>query len=175
MQYFLIIGPALLVLILLWIIIGKRHLQHLRSVIKEEWKLVDDRLKKRHSLVPNLVETVRMYDQNQEELLETLIEVRIRAAKEYLPGEKKIEHEYDLSRNINRAIDLGRTIKELSQNTNFLELRKEIDDLEKDIEERSNTHNRLVRDYNQMQKKWWLKPISSIFGFEVYNIFEVEI
>jgi len=159
----------------MWLIIGKKHLQHMQKTTNDEWEMVSERLKKRQSLVPNLVETVRMFHQGQDEMLETLIAMRIRAAKEYLPGAKKIECEYDLSKSINRVVDLGRSVKELSQDTNFLELRTEINDLEKEIEERSNTYNKLVRKYNRVRKKWWLNVISSMFGFKVYNIFEVEV
>lgn len=175
MQYFLIIGPVFLVILLMWLIIGKKHLKHLQKTTNDEWEMVSERLKKRQSLVPNLVETVKMHHQGQDEMLEKLIAIRIRAAKEYLPGSKKIECEYDLSKSINRVVDLGRSVKELSQDTNFLELRTEINDLEKEIEERSNTYNKLVRKYNRVRKKWWLNVISSMFGFKVYNIFEVEV
>ena len=75
MQYLLIIGPTVVILILIWIIVGRRHLRYLRSVIKAEWELVNERLKKRQSLVPNLVETVRQYDQNQDQMLEKMIEI----------------------------------------------------------------------------------------------------
>ena len=136
--------------------------------------MVNERLKKRQSLVPNLVETVRQYDQNQDQMLEKMIEIRLKAAKEYIPGAKKIEYEYELSQSINRVIDLGRTVTVLSQDTNFLELRKEINDLEKEIEERASTHNKMLRAYNMARESWYLKPIAKMFHLGFYDIFEVE-
>lgn len=173
--HFLVVISAVVIIVLLWLVIGKKHLKHLQGVVRDEWEKVDERLRKRHNLVPNLVETVRWYDQNQDEMLGEMVAVRMKAAKEYGVSGAKLEYEHELSRVINKVIDFGAVLKDLSLDTNFLELRKEIDELEKEIEERVVKYNEIVREYNKEREKAWLSPICSIFGFKTENIFETEI
>lgn len=170
-----IIISSLVVVVLLWLVIGRKHLIHLAEVVHEEWEKVDERLRKRHNIVPNLIETVRKFTDTQEELLTQLIEVRMKAARESNLGLTKVEHEYDLARTINKVVDLGALYKDLSLDTNFLELRKEIDEIEKELLERVENYNKLVREYNHERDKAWMAPIAAIFSFEVITIFEVEV
>ncbi len=171
----LIIGSAVVLILVLWAIVGVRHLKHLCSEIHYQWKILDEGLRKRHNLLPNLIETVRSVLQGQDELMEQVIKERMKAAKEYFPGAKKIELEHDLSKTIDKVIDLGRSHQELGKNTNFLELRKEIDDLEKNIEMKAGKYNKMVRAYNRHRRAVLLKPLSFVFKFKAENIFEVEI
>lgn len=171
----LIIVSAAAVIFLLWIIVGTRYLQNLRHGIREQWDFIDESLRKRHDLIPNLVETIRWYLQNQEELIGKFVVDRSLAAKEYFPGPKKIELEHELSMTINKAIDLGNMNKELASDTNFLELRTEIDDLEKNIEEKTKKYNEMARYYNRHREIILLLPLALIFRFKRENIFEVEV
>lgn len=170
----LIIASAVIIVLLLWVIVGMRYLRHLRSEIHLQWELVDDRLRKRHDLIPNLIETVRMYEKGQEELIKNFIEDRRLAVKEYSLGGKKVEYEHQLGATINKIIDLEKKNAELRQDTNFLELRKEIDDLENNIEEKTRKYNEMVRYYNKHRQLFLLLPLALIFRFEREDIFEVE-
>lgn len=171
----LIVVSAVIIILILWAIVGLRHLKHLRREIHDQWEILDESLRKRHNLLPNLIETIRKFSPGQENLLQQMIQERIKAVKEYYPGAAKIEYEHDLSQTINKIIDLGRSNQELSKDTNFLELRKEIDDLEKNIVEKTNKYNEMTRYYNRHRKILLLKPISAVFGFKMENIFEVEV
>lgn len=151
-----------------------RHLKHLKLAILEEWELVDESLRKRHDLLPNLVETVRIYSQQKEELLEKLILERQVAAKERGAQLTKIEAEHILSGRIDKILAMGKEISELGKDTNFLELKTEIDDLEQAIEMKVNKYNGMVRYYNGHRKIILLLPIAAIFGFGNVNIFEFE-
>ena len=170
----LIVGSALIILLLLWVIVGVRHLKYLKRQIGEQWEILDESLRKRHNLLPNLIETVRVYDSGQEVLLNKMIDGRIRAAKEYNPGAKKIEYEHDLSQVIDEVIALSKGNDELKTDTNFLELRKDIDDLEKNIELKADKYNEMVRYFNGHIKNPFLMPLASVFHFGIQNIFEVE-
>ena len=169
-----IVASAVVVILLLWIVVGVRHLKHLKKDVYDQWELVDQNLRKRQDLVPNLIETVRMYDQSQEELIERFIKERQTAARLYIPGAKKIEYEHDLSITINKIMDLCKENHELARDTNFLEIRKEINDLEENAIEKTNQHNKMVRSYNNHRKSLLLLPLATVFGYDQLNIFEVE-
>lgn len=171
----LIIGSAVVLLLVLWVIVGVRHLLGLRQRIREEWEVLDESLRKRHDMLPNLIETVRGFTADRESLLQDMIDKRMRAAREHGAGGKKIEYEHDLSKVIDKVIDLGRSFQELSKDTNFLELRKEIEDLEGHIEEKSKNYNEMVRYYNRHRSGILLRPLAVIWGLKAENIFEVEI
>lgn len=169
----IIVGVVVLILIF-WLIVGARHLKYLKKEVESQWEIVDESIRRRHNLIPNLVETIRMYDQNQEKLVEQVINERIPAAREYSPGAKKIEYEHDLSKTIEKIIDFGKISEGISKDTNFLEIRKEIYDLENDIELKTAKYNEMVRYYNKHRNLFLLLPLSLVFGYKVMNIFEFE-
>ncbi len=170
----LIIGSAVILLLVLWVIVGVRHLRGLRRGIREEWEILDEGLRKRHDMLPNLIETVRRFATDQEGLLQKMIDERVKAAREYGTGGRKIEYEHYLSKTIDKVFDLRKGSAELSRDTNFLELRKEINDLEQNIEEKSKKYNRMIRYHNRHRSWILLRPLAAVFGFGVENIFEVE-
>jgi len=170
----LIVIGSLIILAMLWAIVGVRHLKFLKVSVDEHWELIDEKLRKRHGLVPNLVETIRMFTKDEEEIVKKLMKERMLAAKEYLPTAKKIEYEYDLTRTINDIFNLGNKYSDLRMDTNFLELRKDIDDVEAVLQERTTTYNEMIRQYNRHINFIILKPLAKIFGYNPANIFEVE-
>lgn len=172
---FLVVGGAVAFLLLLWIIVGVRHLNHLRDVINEQWGSVLEGLAKRADMLPNLIETVRKFVEGQEVLIERMIQQRVTASREYLPGAKKLEYEHDLTTTINEMFALGRKNQELGRDTNFLELKKEMDDLEQNIEQKTKKYNGMVREYNSHRKSVYLKPIAAFMRYKVENIFDVEL
>jgi|GEM_PF-985903 len=169
-----IIVGAIIFLFILWSVVAVRHLKFLKKQIDEHWELIDEELRKRQSILPNLIETVRMFVKDKEGLLEKTITMRMKAAKEYSRGLIKIEYEHDLSMVINEVIDLRKINPELEKDTNFLELRTEIDELENELEEKVKQYNEMVRYYNGHRNIAILRPIASLWKFGLMNIFEVE-
>lgn len=170
----LVIVIAAVFIILLWIIVGYRNMKGLSLGIKKQWGFVMDLLKKRQDMVPILVELVRSFTDKQEELIGVIIKQRIRAAHDYKPGLDKIISEHDLTHSINRLVDLGKIYKELGADTTFLELRKELRQIEEDIENEVSKYNERVRYYNRHRDSIIILPLAVIFRFGIENIFEVE-
>ncbi len=169
-----IIVGAVVFLAALWSVVAVRHLKSLKGQVDEQWELIDEQLRKRQSILPNIIETVRMFTKDKEELLEKMIAARIKAAKEYSRGVEKIEYEHDLSMVINEVIRLEKENVGLAKDTNFLELKTEIDELENDLEEEVKLYNEMVRYYNGHRNLAVLRPIASVWKFGILNIFEVE-
>lgn len=159
----------------IWAVVAFRSLKEMQVRVDQEWDSLVTSLRKRQDILPNLIETVRQYSNQQEALLQQLIDLRAKAARLRKLNEEKVSVELELSKIINRVIDLGRMMRELSMDTNFLELRKEIGDLEKNIEQHSRQYNEIVRKYNSEKEKGGLKLWTKIFGFKKLQIFEVEI
>ncbi len=161
-------------MLILWVIVGFRHLKGLKIAIEENWELVDESMRKRHDLLPNLLETLRIYTQAKEELAEKTILQRSQAAHQNGPSILKIELEHDLSTYINEILNVGKEISEFGKDTTYLELKTEINDIEKTIETKVKKYNEMVRYYNNHRKAVFLLPIAALFKFGNINIFEFE-
>lgn len=172
----IVVLSALVILVALWITVAVRHFKHLKKELKGQWELIDEGLRKRYDLVPNLIETVKIFVGSEGELLGKVVANRQKVVKIETRGEERIVAEYDFTHDINELINLGRKHADsgLAVDTNFLELRKEIDDLEKNIEEKTRKYNEMVRTFNRHRKVGFLAPIAAIFGVKKENIFEVE-
>jgi LemA protein len=169
-----IIAGAIVFLCALWSVVAVKHLKSLKKQVDEQWELIDEELRKRQSILPNLIETVRLFVKDKEELIEQAIVVRMAAAKEYSRGVIKIEHEHDLSIAINEIMALEKENEGLAKDTNFLELKTEISEIGNDLDEKVRQYNEMVRYYNRHRNFAVLRPIAVVYKFGILNIFEVE-
>jgi LemA protein len=170
----LVIFGAIVIIVLLWGTIIAKHLKTLTDAVEAEWWLLYESLSKKSDLIPNLIETIRMYDQSKEDLFKQLIDQRSAYNKEYFPFPSKIEKELDLNKTLKEVVDWAVQQDRLKSDTNFLELKKEIYDLNKNIEERTRTYNTMVRYYNDRRNFSLIKPVATLFKYDHLNIFETE-
>jgi len=172
-QILSIIVPIVTVLTILaiWSFVGIRHFKMLQSGILQKWKMLDIKIKMRHSLIPNLIETIRKHTLTEDH--SGIIESRAKAMREYFPSGKKFEYEYDLTVEIERILAYGDEHNSIQFNTNFLELRKELTDLYSEMEFLSNEYNAQVRKYNKDLNLVILRPVAFLFGFKFVNIFDI--
>ncbi|MBI4234674.1 LemA family protein [Candidatus Peregrinibacteria bacterium] len=171
----LLIGSLILVVALFWIIVGIRHLKTLTHETVLKWQLLDKDLRKRQDLVPILIEVVRKYITNKEELIEKVIAMRMKACKEYNVSLKKIEFEHDLTAAINWLFDLKKESVELKQDVYFQELKREMDHLEKRIAGGTEEYNKIVRFHNKHRKSFILLPLAALMKYKPVDIFEFEL
>jgi hypothetical protein len=171
----LIIIIAVLFIFGLWLVVGFRHLKYLYSGVDEAWEDLGEHIRKRHNLIPILIETVRMYEkEDNKEIFEKLISARLKAAKKEAPGMEKIELEYDLTQALAPIQETGQKNADLSKDTTYLELKKEFSDIKNLIEAKTKSYNSMVRHYEKYRHLVFLRPISMLFGFGPKNIFEME-
>jgi LemA protein len=172
---FIFIG--IFVLLIFFIIFSIIHIRSLRDELNFKWYNLNDLLQYRQDLIPNLIETVRLFvpkSKLDEDLIKKIIEIRARAGKNVKPGAAKIVIEHDLSRHIEKLFKLGIIYKELGTSTNFLELKKEFKDLREKIEKSSNEYNEAVRRHNIILRKIYNKIPALIMRYKEKFIFEFE-
>jgi len=160
-----------LVIITFWLIIGRRSLKNLEESIALAWKSLSKQIAKRQDLVPLLIEIARLYAKNQESTFAEVIKNRQSTIAITGPGAAKIEAEHDLSLSIEKILDLGRIYEDLGKDINFLEARKELHELKKQIEQEVSTYNTQIRLYNARRSSWYLWLIARLFRFEQKVIF----
>lgn len=162
-----IVGVALVgVVILFWAIATANRFARLEMLLKESWANVDVALKRRHDLIPNLVETVKGYAAHEREVLQRVVEARNAA----LQGGAREESE--LARAVSGLLIRTEAYPQLRSNVNFLDLQKELVNTEDRIAAARRFYNANVRDFNTMLETFPANLLAS--GRTAKDFYEVE-
>ncbi len=169
---------------ILWIILGilvllaviailiYNGLVKLRVRCEEAWSDIDIQLKRRHNLIPNLVETVRGYAVHEKGTLQSVIEARSRAMGAGTMQDRA-EAENMLSQTLKSLFAVAESYPDLKANQNFLELQRELRDTEDKISYSRRFYNTNVRDLNIKVQAFPSNLIANIFGFRKKDMFEL--
>ncbi len=164
---------ALLVLIVIVIIAIFNRLIRYRNLMKEGWSGIDVQLKRRHDLIPNVVETVKGYKQYEQKLLKEVTDMRSKLTKSEGPREKgKLES--GLSRVLKSIFAVAEAYPELKANQNFLNLQKTLTDIEGQIQMARRYYNGAVRNYNILVQSFPANVVAGAFNFKKGEFFEVD-
>ncbi|MCD8540708.1 MAG: LemA family protein [Leadbetterella sp.] len=147
-------------------------LVRLKNLVKEAWSSIDVMLKKRHDLIPNLVETVKGYAAHEKETLQSVIDARNQAAGGGSVKETEAA-ETRLTSSLTRLFALAEQYPDLKANTNFLQLQDQLAAIEGDIEKSRRYYNGTVRNYNTVIESFPSNVVSGMFNFEKEAYFEL--
>ena len=169
-------GWALLLLIavaVLWAIFTYNGLVSLRNKVQNGWKQIDVQLKRRHDLIPNLVNTVRGAMEFERGTLERVIAARNRAAQAQGVRETSAA-EGELSQALRQLFALVESYPTLRSNDNILKLQEEITTTENQISFARQFYNDMVMRFNTQQEVFPASLIASRFGFRRAEFFSAE-
>ncbi len=121
----LLVLIGLMVVAGLWLMAAYNGLVTLRQAVKNAWAQIDVQLKRRHDLIPNLVNTVKGYAAHEKDTFERVINARARATSATSPAEV-IKAEGELSSALARLLAVSESYPELKANQNFLSLQEEL-------------------------------------------------
>jgi len=158
---------SLVFILLLWIVVGLRYLKGSRKTLEVSWEFVDEKIRKRHDYGPVLAECVRVNgesvgaDTGFSALVEKMVPLRDLARRIYFPGVEKSEKEIAFGGILSGMISYGEK-NEASKDTYFLEVKKEIFDINADISGRAKDYNETAEKYNKSLKKLFLKPLAFV-------------
>lgn len=161
-------------LLLLWGAGAYNALVRRRNHVDESWADIDTELKRRHDLIPNLVETVKGYATHEKETFERVIQARNRAATPGSSPEQQAQEENILSGALRQLFALAENYPDLKANENFLELQRELGNTEDRIQRSRRFYNANVRDLNTRIEVFPSNIIAGIFGFDQREYFEIE-
>ena len=159
-------------LVLLWIVVGVRHLKGAKKTLDSSWEFVDEKIRKRHDLAPVLVECARSSgaDSSFGELVEKMIPLRDAARRIYFPCTEKNEKEVAFGGVLKSMISYGEK-SDVVKNTYFLEIKKEISDIDTDILNRSRDYNDVAAKYNKSLDNVLLKPLALVLKSRKAEVF----
>ena len=145
----------------------------MRNRMKNAWADIDVQLKRRHNLIPNLVEAVKGYAAHEKELFENVTAARSRAMQAGNPHAKQ-EAENMLTDALKSLFAVSENYPQLRASENFLELQREIRDTEDKIQAARRFYNATVQDLNTKIETFPSNLIAKAFGFSQAELFEVQ-
>jgi len=171
----IVIG-ALALLLVLFVIASYNGLVRLRNQMKNAWAQIDVQLKRRHDLIPNLVETVRGYMTHERETLEAVTQARNLAQQAIGRGVgQQSQAEQQLSGALGRLLAVVENYPDLKANQNFLALQEELTSTENRISFARQYFNDSVLGLNNKIEMFPSNVIAGIFRFTREEFFEVEV
>jgi LemA protein len=141
--------------------------------VRESWSGVDVELKRRHDLIPNLVETVKGYATHEKSTLDDVVKARNAAVAAQGPAQIGAA-EGALTGALSRLIALSEAYPDLKANQNFQQLQSELSDIENKISAARRFLNNTVAEYNATREGFPGFLIAQRFGFEPLDYFELD-
>ncbi len=171
---YVIVG-IIVILIIVFIVIYNR-LVNMHNQVKNAWAQVEVQLKRRHDMIPNLVETVRGYTQHERQTLEGVTDAR-NLAKSFTGGSvaDRAKVEGELSSFLSRLMVVVENYPDLKANQNFLALQAELATTENNISLARQSYNDMVRMCNNLHQMFPSNIVARIFGYRTDEYFEVKV
>ncbi|MFM8412436.1 MAG: LemA family protein [Alphaproteobacteria bacterium] len=154
-----------------WAISTYNGLVSLKNGTDASWRQVDVQLKRRHDLVPNLVETVRGAMDFEKGTLEAVVAARTRAVDARGPAEVSAA-EGDLTRSLGRLFAVVEQYPDLKSNRNVQQLQDELTNTENLVAVARQQYNEQVRSLNTRRESFPANLIAERFGFGPREYFE---
>jgi LemA protein len=169
----LIIILALIVLAAFILIGMYNSLVQLRVRADSAWSDIDVQLKRRHDLIPNLVETVKGYAAHEKGTFEDVAKFRSQAMQATTPADKA-QAENQLSGALKSLFAVAENYPELKASEQFTGLQTSLNSIEDNIQNARRYYNAVIRDYNTRVQSFPANIIAGMFGFQAKQFFEVD-
>ena len=148
-------------------------LVQLRNRVKNAWSQIDVQLKRRHDLIPNLIETAKGYMQHERETLDGITQARSQAMSADGVGAKS-KAEGQLSGAMGKFFLVVENYPDLKANQNFLSLQEELTSTENKIAFSRQGYNDQVLFFNNKIQMFPSNVVAGMFTFKPEEFFEIE-
>ncbi len=159
--------------VIAFVLIGMYNtLVQLRVRCDSAWSDIDVQLKRRHDLIPNLVETVKGYAAHEKGTFENIAKFRSQAMQASAPADKAVA-ENQLTGALKSLFAVAENYPELKANEEFLQLQNSLSQTEDTIQNARRYYNAVVRDLNTKIQVFPTNILAGMFGFQQRQFFEV--
>jgi LemA protein len=173
MFYVLLVILFLIVFFVIFIIGIYNSLIGLRNQVANAWSQIDVQLKRRHDLIPNLVETAKGYMRHERQTMENITAARSKAMSAETVGERA-QAETALSGAISKFFLVVENYPDLKANQNFLALQEELTSTENKISFARQNYNDQVLFFNNKIQMFPSNTIAGMFNFKLGDFFQLE-
>lgn len=167
----MIMTIIVLVLLGIYVVYSYNSLVKYRNWVKESWSQIDVQLKRRHDLIPNLVNTVKGYAKHEQKTLEKVIQAR----NQLISGtpQQRIEADNEIQQALKSIFALSEAYPELKANQNFLNLQEELTNTENKVAYSRQLYNKTVAEYNIKRETIPTNIIASLFNFQKEELLSI--
>jgi LemA protein len=165
---------VLIVVVALWMMGMYNTLIRSRNEVKNSWGQIDVQLKRRHDLIPNLVETVKGYMAHERNTLEAVTKARQQAIQVTGDVAERAKAENALSQTLRSLFAVAEAYPDLKANQNFLALQEELTSTENKISFARQYYNDAVLRLNNRIQMFPSNIMANMFNFQMEKFFEVE-
>ncbi len=164
---------GVLLLLGVFYIVSRNSMIGSRNRVDESWSGIDVQLKRRHDLVPNLVETVKGYAQHERETFQKVTEARASAMAAQGPQQSS-QAEGVLDRALADLRAVAEQYPDLRATENFQQLSRNLSELEDEIQASRRIYNSNVQAYNTQIQVFPSSIVANSGGFTAREFFEIE-
>ena len=167
--FWIVVGIA--VAIGVWLISLYNGMVKRRNHVEDGWSGIDVQLKRRHNLIPNLVNTVKKYASHEKEVMESVTKLRNASSgsqKTSANQEQKVSHA------LSGLMLQVEAYPDLKADANFRDLQQQLSEIESDIQYARRYYNGAVREYNTSIQSFPAVLIAQKFGFQEAEFFELD-
>lgn len=165
---------GVLVLAILVPVYYYNRLVRLRNRCRESWSNVDTELKRRHNLIPNLVNTVQGYAKHERSILDAVVAARTRAVAPHQGPKDQEQDEQPLVQALRSLFAVAEGYPDLKASRNFLSLQKELALTEDRIQASRRFYNANVRDYRNTTRAFPGLLFARLFKFGEEEYFQID-
>jgi LemA protein len=173
MSIVLIVLIVLAVLLAIYVMVTFNGLVRLRNQAEEAFSDIDVQLKRRHDLIPNLVETVKGYASHERQTFENVTAARANAVAATGP-QQQAQAENALTGALRQLFAVAENYPDLKASQNFLELQNELTDTEDKIQASRRFYNMTVRDLNVKIQQFPSSVVARFANAQEREFFEMD-
>ena len=164
---------AVIALLVVWAIALYNRLIGLRNQVLNGWRQIDVQLKRRHDLIPNLVETVKGYAAHEKGTFENIAKYRSAAMSATSPADRAAA-EGQLTQALRGLLAVAENYPQLRASEEFTALQGQLTQTEDNIQNARRYYNAVVRDFNTKLQTFPTNVFGSMLGFQPRQYFELE-
>lgn len=169
----LIIAVIVVVVIVGFLIAMYNGLVQLRVRADSSWSDIDVQLKRRHDLIPNLVETVKGYAAHEKSTFEDIAKYRSMAMQATTPAERG-QAEGQLTQALKSLFAVAENYPQLRASEQFTSLQASLQEVEGSIQNARRYYNAVVRDYNTKLQSFPTNVLAGMFAFQQKQFFQLD-
>jgi LemA protein len=168
----LIVLVILAILVIAFVSMYNRFAR-LRNQVKNAWAGIDVQLRRRHDLIPNLVETAKGYLQHERTVLENVVKARQQAI-DVSSVKDKIQAENMLTQSLRSLFAVMENYPNLKADRTMLALQDELTSTENKVAFARNNYNDWVTNLNMTIDRFPTNLVANMFGYKKAELFEIE-
>jgi LemA protein len=163
---------AVIVVIIVWAVASYNRLVGLRNQVANGWRQIDVQLKRRHDLIPNLVNAVRGSMDFERDTLTAVMEARAKAMTATGPADAA-HKEGELTQSLGRLLAVAENYPALKSNENVKMLQEELSGTENKVGFARQFYNDIATQFNTAQQVFPTNLAARMLGFKPAELFEI--